>query len=103
MVLHIGFLQSRNGLSVIQSGFITPIVVRVTMPTTNSVDAINLTRLFLGQLHKDYGSLRDHCVDHQSRKHCDENGAECETEVTLASAYIAVRMLYKELESLPAA
>ena len=60
------------------------------MPYSDSVDTIHFTRLFLGQLHEDDGSLGDHCVDHQSRKHCDENGAECETEVTLASSNIAI-------------
>ena len=73
------------------------------MPATLSVDAIDFTRLLLSQFHEDDRALRNHRVDHQSRKHCDEDGTQREAEVTLAPANVAIRVLDKELEGLPAA
>jgi len=67
VVLDVVLVKDIDQLGVIEGPVVIPEEVRVFTAATYLVDAVDLTRLFLRQLHEDDRSLGDDSVDHQCR------------------------------------
>ena len=75
IVANFVLVEDGHRLRIVQAPIIVPVIVRVFPAFSRRVRTVNLTRILLRQLHENYGTLRDDCVDDEGRENYDKYGA----------------------------